>query len=677
MQSLAEYPPSSHTSLIPTIEEPSQTQQEWTVSDSAVLYNIHNWGAPYFSINEHGNIAVSPLPGEGPALDLTKVIRAAREHDLNFPLVLRFQDILRHKVRTLNEAFREAIAEQNYQGRYLGVFPIKVNQLREVVEEILDAGLPYNFGLEAGSKPELIAALALHKDPESLIICNGYKDQDFIRLALMGRKLGKKIILVAEKASEIPLIIRVADEMQADPLIGIRIRLQCRSAGKWATSSGEDAKFGLSSTELLEAAEFLKAHGRTDALRLVHFHVGSQIPDIQIVKKAVREATRYYVELRRLGFPVEYLDVGGGLGIDYDGSRSPSESSANYSTQEYCADVTYNIADICNEEKVPHPHIVSESGRAIVSQHSLLIVEAFGTLQKTKSSRPLPDPTNLHRHVRDLIDVLKNTLPDNPREALHDAMQIREQADTMFQLGLLDLRSKAAIDDLYWRICSEVTKTFETDPNPPEEILSLRRSLAEQYTCNFSVFQSLLDHWALKQLFPVLPISGLNKQPIARGTIVDITCDSDGKVSTFVNNEGITSTLPLHPLPDQYSPGVSPYLLGFFLVGAYQDVMGDIHNLFGTVDEAHVFLDPDEDEGFYIEEAIPGATNAEVLTNVQYDIHQITEEMKAHVDAAIRADRLKPNEGIRLLKDYEKLLKRPTYLRFNGGSTQNFAQNSS
>ncbi len=670
MQNIAEFPPSSHTSFIPTLDENTSPQQTWTVEDSAALYNIHNWGAPYFSINEKGNIAVTPLPEEGPALDLVKVIEAARAHELSFPLVIRFQDILRHKVRTLNQAFLKAIEDHNYQGRYLGVFPIKVNQLREVVEEILDAGQPYNFGLEAGSKPELIAALALHKDPESLIICNGYKDSDFVRLALMGRKLGKKIILVAEKASEIPLIIRTSEEMQADPLIGIRVRLQCRSAGKWATSSGEDAKFGLSSTELMEAANFLKSTGRTDALRLVHFHVGSQIPDIQIVKKAVREAARYYAQLRHLGFPVEYLDVGGGLGIDYDGSHSPSESSANYSTQEYCADVTYHLAEVCNQEKVPHPHIVSESGRAIVSQHSLLVVEAFGTLQKTRASRPLPQPDGLHRHVRDLLEILQNTVTDNPREALHDAMQIREEADTMFQLGILDLPSKAAIDDLYWRICTEVAKTYETDPSPPEEILSLRRSLAEQYTCNFSVFQSLLDHWALKQLFPVLPITGLDRQPITRGTLVDITCDSDGKVSTFVNHEGITSTLPLHAIPEHPLQNGSPYLLGFFLIGAYQDVMGDIHNLFGTVDEAHVFLDPDEDDGFYIEEAIPGSTNAEVLANVQYNIHQITEEMKAHVDAAIRADRLKPNEGIRLLKDYEKLLKRPTYLRFNGQSHQ-------
>jgi len=657
------FPPSSNTSLIPTLDtDIDRKDLKWSVADSAQLYNIDNWGTPYFSINEQGNISVSPLPEEGPAIDVTRVIAAAREHELNFPLVLRFQDILRHKVRSLNEAFREAIAEHNYRGNYMGVFPIKVNQLREVVEEILEAGQPYNFGIEAGSKPELIAALALHKNPESLIICNGYKDQDFVRLALMGRKLGKKIILVAEKASEIPLIIRVADEMQTDPLIGIRIRLQCRSAGKWATSSGEDAKFGLSSTELIEAVDFLKRNGRADCLRLVHFHVGSQIPDIQIVKKAVREAARYYAQLRHLGFPVEYLDVGGGLGIDYDGSRSPSESSANYSTQEYCADVTYNIADICNQENVPHPHIVSESGRAIVSQHSLLIVETFGALQKIRSSRPLPNPHGLHRYVRELTDTLQHNISENPREALHDAMQIREEADNLFLLGYLDLKSKAAIDDLYWRICSEVTKKFDDDPSPPDEIINLRRSLAEQYTCNFSVFQSLLDHWALKQLFPVIPISGLDKQPTARGTIVDITCDSDGKVSAFVNNEGITSTLPLHPLGEN---GGQPYLLGFFLVGAYQDVMGDIHNLFGTVNEAHVFLDPHEEDGFYIEEAIPGSTVSEVLTNVQYDVHELTKEMKAHVDAAIRADKLKPNEGIRLLKDYEKLLKQPTYLRLS------------
>ncbi len=650
-------------STISTEITASEVQHKgWTVEDSAQLYNIHSWGAPYFSINEKGNISVTPLPGEGPTLDLTRVIAAARQHDLNFPLVLRFQDILRHKVRTLNLCFKQAILEHNYQARYYGVFPIKVNQLREVVEEILDAGLPYNFGIEAGSKAELIAALALHKDPESLIICNGYKDQDFIRLGLMGRKLGKKTILVAEKASEIPLIIQIAEEMQTDPIIGVRIRLQCRSAGKWADSSGEDAKFGLSSTELIDALDYLKTTGRSHCLRLVHFHVGSQIPDIQIIKRAVREATRYYVQLHQLGFPVEFIDVGGGLGIDYDGTRSPSEASANYSMQEYCSDVIYNIADICNQENVPHPHIISESGRAIVSQHSVLVVETFSTTKKFHLSRPLSHVKGLHRYVSQLHDILTNSVSLNPNEALHDAMLIREEADNLFLLGYLDLKSKAAIDDLYWRICYEVSKTYDNDPSPPEEILNLRNSLAEQYTCNFSVFQSLLDHWALKQLFPVVPISGHDRQPTARGTIVDITCDSDGKVSYFVNSEGATSTLPLHPIQEN---GNQHYLIGFFLVGAYQDVMGDIHNLFGTVNEAHVFLDPDEEEGFYIEEVIPGATISEVLSNVQYDIHQITEEMKAHVDAAIRTDKIKPNEGIRMLKDYEKLLKQPTYLRLS------------
>jgi arginine decarboxylase len=632
--------------------------KSWDLLRATQAYAIDRWGAPYFSINYRGDIVVSPRQEQGASLTLPKVVSVAQERGLTFPLVLRFQDLLRDRVVILNETFRTVIKEANYQGNYTGVFPIKVNQLREVVEEILDAGAPYHFGLEAGSKPELAAAVAIHRDPESLIVCNGYKDETFIRTAMIGRKLGKKVILVVEKLDELPMILDIAKAMGAEPMIGFRVRLRAKSAGKWAMSSGENAKFGLSASELVEAMDMLSANGFSQAFKLVHFHIGSQIPDIQVLKQAVREAARYYAKARQLGFPVDYVDVGGGLGVDYDGSRSTSDSSTNYTLEEYCADVVYNVAEICDAEKVPHPNIVSESGRALVCHHSVLIVEAFGSSEKTKAHRVPPPPMpNEHAMVHNMAALLSGINKRNRRESLHDAQQLREQADLMFEMGLLDLRSKARLEDIYWEVAERVADLFQGTRLLPQEIQDLQMLLSDQYICNFSVFQSLLDHWAVGQVFPVMPIERLLEPPSNRGTLVDITCDSDGKVKTFIESEGLSSTLQLHPFDGK------PYRLAFFLVGAYQDVMGDIHNLFGRVNEAHVFLDPDEEDGFYIEEIIEGATIADVLADVQYDLHELTSEMKAQVDAAIKADVLKPKEGMRLLEEYEKSLKTPTYLR--------------
>lgn len=636
----------------------AESRPPWDIEKALQTYNVDRWGAPYFSINEAGNLSVSPLQERGPKLDLLDVSEQARKRGLEFPLLLRFQDLLRNRVETINEAFRNAISDSGFKGHYRGVFPIKVNQLREVVEEIVDAGNPWHFGLEAGSKPELAAALAVHHDPESLIVCNGYKDEAFIRLAMLGRKIGKRVIVVVEKHEEAPLIVSVARQMGVEPLIGVRIKPKVKSAGKWALSSGESAKFGLSAGELVDVCDFLKAEGLGHTLKMMHFHIGSQVPDIQIVKRAVREAARYYAKIRQMGFDIEYFDVGGGLGIDYDGSRTVSDASANYTLEEYCADVVYNLMEVCDAEKVPHPHIVSESGRAVVSHHSVLIVEVFATAEKTRRGRQLPTADGNHQVVGDMLSMLGGLNKRNRREVLHDAQEAREQAEAMFSLGLLDLRTKAQVDDIYWHITEKVVELFSGMRGVPDEIRDLRVALSDQYVCNFSVFQSLVDHWALRQLFPVMPIHRLNERPANFGTLVDITCDSDGKVATFIDAEGVRPTLPLPHFDKR------PFYLGFFLVGAYQDVMGDIHNLFGRVNEAHVFLDPEEAGGFYIEETIAGRRIAEVLSDVQYHTHELASQMKAHIERAVKAGLLKPSEGMSLLDEYENALQKQTYLRF-------------
>ena len=630
----------------------------WSISDALTVYNIENWGVGYFSINEQGNITVSPIPGKGPSLDLMNVLAEAKSRNLALPLLIRFHDLLRHRVESINESFRTVIAENNYKGQYFGVFPIKVNQLREVVEEIIDAGVPFHFGLEVGSKPELYAAMAVHQDPESLIICNGYKDSRFIRTALMGCKLGKKAIMVVEKLEELTQIIMVSKEVGVEPLIGIRVRLATKSAGKWALSGGENAKFGLSTTDLLTATELLKQHHLTHCFKLLHFHIGSQIPDIATTKKAVREASRYYAKLRQIGHEIEYLDVGGGLGVDYDGSRSSFDSSTNYSLQEYTRDIVHNIMEICDSEKVPHPHIVSESGRAIVAYHSVLIVDLFGSIQKDDPSTVLSPEKEDIQIVQKLFKIRDGLNKRNRRESLHNAQAIKEEVQSMFDLGLLDLRMKAKIEKLFWQIVTHVTALYHGARVIPEEIKELENQVCDQYLCNFSVFQSLLDHWALGQLFPIVPLHRLNEQPTRNGILVDITCDSDGKISKFIDLQDVRDTLPLHPINSK------PYYLGIFLLGAYQDIMGDLHNLFGRVNEAHIFLDPDEESGYYIEEVIEGSTIAQVLSMTQYDSNELIRKVKLQVDQAIKEDRVKPNEGMRLLDEYEKGLNEYTYLNF-------------
>ncbi|MBM3829739.1 MAG: biosynthetic arginine decarboxylase [Verrucomicrobia bacterium] len=646
------------------MSEPAAANRGWTIQDARTRYNIDRWGARYFDINDAGHVVARPLQDAGVSVDLTDIAEEARGRGLRFPVLIRFQDILRHRVEAINKAFRNAIAEFNYTAEYRGVFPIKVNQLREVVEEILDAGRPFNFGLEVGSKPELFAGLALQNHAGALIICNGYKDAQFIRMALMGTKLGKRVIMVVEKLEELKQIIAVSRQVGVEPLIGIRARLASKGAGKWAESGGENAKFGLSTAELLAATELLRAEKLEHCFKLLHFHIGSQVPDILTVKKAVQEASRFYAKLHKMGFGIEFMDVGGGLGVDYDGSRSAFDSSTNYSLQEYANDIVYYIGDVCNAEKVPHPNIVSESGRGIVAYHSVLLVEVFGSIAKTKGGDALTFGDNEHALVRELLDIKKNLAKLNKLEAYHDAEERKEDAHQMFTLGLLELQDKAKIETLYWEISRAVVASFQGQAYVPEEIRKLEDLLGDQYLCNFSVFQSLLDHWALGQLFPIMPIARLNQRPSKEGTLVDITCDSDGCINKFVDLRDVRDTLPLHELSTNGNGQSEPYYLGFFLMGAYQDIMGDLHNLFGRVNEVHVFLEPDEPTGYYIEEIIEGNTIVQTLAAVQYDENEIKRLMKAQVDEAIKSDRMKPSEGMRLLDDYERGLKEYTYLTF-------------
>ncbi len=635
----------------------SATDKTWTVRKAEDYYGFKRWGGGHFSVDTNGEVCVHPS-GDQRSIRIMDIVREAADMGLKAPLTIRVQDLLRRRVEQINLAFREAIQQEQYEGQYRGVFPIKVNQLREVVDEILDAGEPYHFGLEAGSKPELLVALAMLDSTDCLLICNGYKDADYIRLALMGRRLGKKVILVVEQFSEVDAIIRIAKETGIDPIIGFRVKLRTEGEGKWATSTGDNAKFGLSAQELVLASRKLKRAGLKDAVQLIHFHIGSQVPNIITIKKAVVEAARYYCELHKMGFPMRYLDVGGGLGIDYDGSRTNFDSSTNYSLEEYARDVVFNIKSVCESADIPVPDIVSESGRAIVAPHSILVLEVVDRISKMVEKPPAKSRRRKHPILKDLESILKDGGNRYSKlERFHDAQQKKEEAHSLFTLGYLDLESRAEAEHLFWEISAEIHESLKHEGYIPDDLANLDRLLAEQYVCNFSVFQSLLDHWALDQLFPITPLHRLDEEPTVQCTLVDITCDSDGKISHFIDLEDVKTSLRVHP----FQPG-KPYYLGVFLVGAYQDIMGDLHNLFGRVNEVHVFLEDDEDDGFYIEETISGFRTDEVLEFIQYKNGDLLRMMKKQIDRATRADTVKPREGVRLLSLYESLIKSKTYL---------------
>jgi arginine decarboxylase len=630
-------------------------QTPWTIKDADDYYGFKRWGGTHFTVDPRGNLCVHPL-GDERKIRILDIVKEAESMGLKPPLTIRVQDLLRRRVVQLNESFLKAVDSEDYSGKYRGVFPIKVNQLREVVEEILDAGEPYGFGLEAGSKPELLIALALLESNGPLLICNGYKDDEFIELALMGRKLGKQTIIVIEQVSEVDAIIRTARRMGVVPHIGIRVKLTATGEGKWAESTGENAKFGLTASEIMVAVDKLRRARMTDALRLVHFHIGSQVPNIATIKKAVVEAARYYCELSKMGFPMGLLDVGGGLGIDYDGSRSAFESSMNYSMEVYARDVVASIKQVCEASGVAHPDIVSESGRALVAPHSILIFEAVDRIARDGNAGAPPRGKS-HPVIRELEAILKNKRKFDPLERYHDAKEKKEEAHSRFTLGYLSLEHRAYVDRLFWQICRDLRAKLANLHDVPDELARLDSMLAEQYVCNFSVFQSLLDHWALDQLFPIAPIHRLNERPTVQATLADITCDSDGKVDDFIDLEDVRRTLSLHPLKKD-----EPYYIGAFMVGAYQDIMGDLHNLFGRVNEAHVFLEDDEDDGFYLEETLEGYSVERILGMIQYNAEDLCRMLKRQVDRATRADSVKPREGVAMVDLYERLIRGKTYL---------------
>jgi len=631
---------------------------DWSTEKSEELYGFKRWGAGHFGVGPDGTVTVQPL-SDGRSIRIMDVVDEAVSMGLKAPLVIRFQDLLRHRVEQLNAVFNQAIKEEGYKGAYRGVFPIKVNQLREVVEEIVGASKGFNYGLEAGSKPELMIALAMHEGANSLIVCNGYKDHDFIRIALLGRKLGKKVIIVVEQLAELDDIIRVSEEVGVKPLIGFRAKLQTRGEGKWSSSTGDNAKFGLNTAEILFACEKLRKAKLTSALRLVHFHIGSQVPNILTIKNAVIEASRFYCQLAKMGFPMGFLDVGGGLGIDYDGSRTNYESSMNYSMAEYARDVVANVRDICDSMGVPVPDLVSESGRAIVAPHAMLVVEVFERINKRETLGVQHQPKEKHKVVHDLESLLRNKSKLGKLERFHDAVQKKEEALSLFNLGYLDLENRAAAESIYWQICEQIAQENRLAGYVPEELRELDRLLADQYVCNFSVFQSLLDHWALKQLFPITPLHRLEENPSVNATLVDITCDSDGKIGTFIDLQDTKDYLQLHPLNGK------PYYLGIYLTGAYQDIMGDLHNLFGRVNEVHVFLEDDEPNGYYIEDTLAGVRMNEVIETVQYQWEELCRRIKTQIDTATKKDLVKPREGVRLLEFYESQMLAKTYLNID------------
>jgi arginine decarboxylase len=626
--------------------------QRWSVADSAELYNVRSWGNAYFSINDLGNVTVEAP--EGAAIDLKALVDEVRERGIGLPLLLRFPHILKARVVELNEAFLRAMREYGYGATYRGVYPIKVNQDRYVVEHLVEAGKPYHFGLEAGSKPELLAVMAMMDDPDGLIICNGYKDEEYIETALMASRLGRVVILVVEKPSELELIARISRKTGIRPRIGIRARLSSRGSGHWEGSGGDRSKFGLGARDLFEAVEYLKTNDLLDCFELLHFHLGSQISSIRAVKNALREGGRTYVELSKLGAPLRYLDVGGGLGIDYDGSQTNFSSSMNYTLQEYANDIVFAMMELCDPEGVAHPTIVSESGRAVVGHHAVLVVDVLGVGGLAEGKAPAEPAADAPLVVRHLWDAYREVSRKNLLEAYHDASEYRDECLSLFTLGHLTLRDRVSAEDIYWSLCQKVLKLVRELDEVPEELEGLEKALADTYFCNFSVFQSAPDSWAIDQLFPVLPLHRHNEEPTKRAVLADITCDSDGKIDKFIDRRDVKSVLELHAVNG------SDYLLGIFLVGAYQEILGDLHNLFGDTNTVLVSLDGTG--GYHIDHVVAGDTVAEVLKYVCYERDDLLARVRRSTERAAQAKLLTFEQSKQLLRLYEEGLSGYTYL---------------
>jgi arginine decarboxylase len=629
-------------------------QRGWTVRDSAELYAVGAWGAGFFGVNERGNIEVKPRGPSGASIDLLELVLDLRRRGLRTPLLVRFSDVLASRVQGLCQSFDEAIASYGYRGRYRGVYPIKVNQQRHVVEEIVQHGAHHRIGLEAGSKPELLVALALLETPEALIICNGYKDRAYIELALLAQKLGRTPIVVIDRYHELDLVIKTARELDIRPHIGVRARLSTRGAGKWIESTGDRSKFGLSALEIVNAVDRLRAEDMLDCLELLHFHIGSQITAIRAHKDALTEASRIFVGLHGLGARPSIIDVGGGLGVDYDGSGTNFHSSMNYSLQEYANDVIYFVHEACNEAKVPHPDIVTEAGRAMVAHHSVLVFDVLGVNEIVSGESPPEASESDPKVVRELIEIWRDVSRKNVQETYHDALQLKEEATTLFSLGYLDLRDRARVERLFWNCCEKILRTVREMDRVPEDLQDLERAMADTYYGNFSVFQSAPDHWAVKQLFPVLPIHRLDTKPTRRGMFADLTCDSDGKIDQFIDQRDVKDVLELHAFDG------SPYYIGVFLVGAYQEILGDLHNLFGDTDAVHVRL---EEGGEYsVDHVVEGENVTDVLQYVQYESRPLVEKVRQTVEGALRRGQITLEESARLRRRYQQGLEEYTYL---------------
>ncbi|CAN5258318.1 biosynthetic arginine decarboxylase [soil metagenome] len=628
--------------------------EKWKVLDAVETYGIRHWSKGYFGINQAGHVVVHPNKKTDEAIDLKVLVDQLQARGIQLPILLRFTDILRHRVGEIHEAFRNAIREYDYRGDYCCVYPIKVNQQRHVVEEILDFGRPFNFGIEAGSKPELLAVLALTNGGETPIICNGFKDDEFIKMTMMAHKMGKQIIPVVEKFTELESIVRHAEELKVKPVIGVRVKLASRGAGRWKSSAGYRSKFGLTITEVLEAFEYLKNCGMADALQLVHFHLGSQITNIRSVKNALNEAARVFVELSRIAPNLRYLDVGGGLGIDYDGSQTDFESSVNYTLQEYANDVIFRVKSVCEEAGVAHPIIISESGRAVVAYHSLLVFDVLGVSNFDRYTAPAEIPADAPQPITDLFSIFRDLSKKNIIESYHDAVQAADEAMNLFNLGYLSIELRALNERLFWVLCGKMLKLVREMDYVPEELQGLEALLSDTYFCNFSIFQSMPDSWAIKQLFPIMPIHRLTEAPTRRGVLGDITCDSDGKVDQFIDLRDVRNTLELHPYDGK------PYYLGAFLLGAYQEILGDLHNLFGDTNAVHVSID---DKGeINLDAVIKGDTVREVLHYVQYAAEELASKMRKDVERALRAGKLSVEEARQFQSFYESGLEGYTYL---------------
>ena len=629
--------------------------RKWRIEDSEELYNITGWGTSYFGINDKGHVVVTPRR-DGVAVDLKELVDELQLRDVAAPTLVRFPDILDNRIEKMSSCFKQAAEEYGYKAENFIIYPIKVNQMRPVVEEIISHGKKFNLGLEAGSKPELHAVIAVNTDSDSLIVCNGYKDESYIELALLAQKMGKRIFLVVEKMNELKLIAKMAKQLNVQPNIGIRIKLASSGSGKWEESGGDASKFGLTSSELLEALDFMESKGLKDCLKLIHFHIGSQVTKIRRIKTALREASQFYVQLHAMGFKVEFVDIGGGLGVDYDGTRSSnSEGSVNYSIQEYVNDSISTLVDVSDKNGIPHPNIITESGRALTAHHSVLIFEVLetATLPEWDDDEEVIAP-DAHELVQELYGIWDSLNQNKMLEAWHDAQQIREEALDLFSHGIVDLKTRAQIERLYWSITREINQIAEGLKHAPDEFRGLSKLLADKYFCNFSLFQSLPDSWAIDQIFPIMPIQRLDEKPDRSATLQDITCDSDGKIANFISTRNVAHYLPVHSLKK-----TEPYYVAVFLVGAYQEILGDMHNLFGDTNAVHVSV---SEKGYNIEQIIDGETVAEVLDYVQYNPKKLVRTLETWVTKSVKEGKISLEEGKEFLSNYRSGLYGYTYL---------------